>query len=135
MEKTYEDVLAKFGQELIEACFDIPFYNFKFFENYDAKVTEDRFYNMKYYKELMANDLEVYSIAHQAIMTSVMTQLLDFLDNNEDFRVMYTDPENNKPIDLLSLSVGRGEVFGKEGWIMKYSKYPDMLKEDLYDPK
>ncbi len=134
MENNEKEILENFGKELIERCFDVPFTNFEFYKNNDKKVKEDRFYNMKYYKELMPNDLEVYSIVHQSIMTSVLSGLLNFLDNNLEYRVMYMDSDaNSKPVDVMSLSVGHGEIFGKDGWIMKFSKHRNLLKEDLYD--
>ena len=124
-------ILEKFGKQLIQKCFDIPFYMLEFYRNPNIKVHEKNKEYIEHFKSMDEVQIEKYIRFHEEIMTATIFEFMKIFEENKEFELNYRK-ENGELVNLSTLSDHiMAEPLTENGWIKKFSKYRSKKNVDL----
>jgi hypothetical protein len=113
-----------FGEEFIKACRDRSLNEYLMLKTGEMKSSRAR-YIYDLISTLNFDDKEKIDIIVTEIINRVLHNTMRLFDESREFGIAEKskiDPDN----DLASSSDGlAGELYGENGWIAKYSKFPE----------
>ena len=119
-------ILNNFGNTLIKDVYDNGIERYKKILSGNVKAPSLIRLHDKLEKELIINNSDTFDRFEQECLTSILHHFLWMIEQSDEFDLIAKTDEGD--ISLKEISDGLcGELYSDEGWISKYSAYPNLL--------
>jgi len=136
MKKTDKEILDEFGKEFISKTYDKSLFSIK--QYIDNQVTNNSLSEVQEFKKLFSSlnteQKELLFKFFKQQLALMMCSTLEIFDDR-DYKIVYETEKQKVYLDKASMEVNTGviqaEPIVENGWIEKFSKYVNLVSDEV----